>query len=639
MKHFLFLVLLMNTFVLQAQTLLTVGKETVSKQQFLTNYNKNYSNANAKPTIAALNENLELLIKYKLKVKAAYDAKLDTLPNQKEDLINFRRQVEGKYLTEDKMMKLLINEAHQRMQKDIQISHIITLFEKNGDTTLAYKKINEAYKKLQKGELFTTVATQMSEDPSVSENQGSLGYITAFSLPYNLENLAYNTPLKKYSSIYKSNFGYHILYRNAERKAVGKMYAAQILAQFIPGEDPTVAKNKIDALYTKLQGGENFENLARASSNDVYSAQSGGAIEPFGIGKYEAAFENTFANLKDGEISKPFQTNFGWHILKRVKSEAPTSFLNSDIEQEIIGKINSDSRKQKAEALFTTNVLKQVNYKAGVVNIMDLYADANAKITNPNASTKTNEKAVLHSFNNIYKITADNFFKFAIDARATPKYKNYTVAELHKEFINVTAKEYYKNNLELFNSEFKAQLQEFKDGNLLFEIMERNVWNKSATDEDGLKKFYAINKQKYLWQKSADAIIFNSNNLSELNTLQEKLANKKFTWQSALAEHSDYVRGDSGRYELGNIPVMDRTAFSEGLSTLIFSPNNDGNYVFAYILKMYEAGAAKDYEEAKGLIINDYQNKIEEEWLASLRKKYPVKVNDAVWKSIQKGIK
>ncbi len=623
----------------KAQTLINVGKEAISKQQFMANFNKNYNPQNTPNKIAALKENLDLYIKYKLKVKAAYDNRLDTLPNQIEDLYNFRRQIEGKYLTEEKMMSKLVAEAYTRMQKDIRISHIIMLIDKSGDTVMASKKAKEAYKKLQAGEKFADIAKQMSDDPNAATNSGDLGYMNVFTLPYDLENLAYNTTLNKYSEVYKSNFAYHIFTRTAERPAMGNMQAAQILIQSIAGADPMAIKAKADMVYQKYKDGENFENLANTFSNDVYGASNGGKINDFSVGKYDVNFENTFAALKDNEVSKPFQTEFGWHILKRIKRIAPSKILDDETKQNLLAKVNNDSRKLRAEAMFLNNIMKEIKYLPSAINKNDLMADANAKLNSTDAKTIIPTDKILHTFNNTYKVKVGDFYSFVNDAKGAPSYKNFTAEKLLDEYIKATAKEYYKNNLEIYNPEYKAQLQEFKDGNMLFEIMERNVWNKSATDEEGLKAYYQKNKTKYKWSQSAEAIIFNGNNLSEMNALADRIKTKGQDWQSALKAHEDYIRADSGRFETNNIPVPAGATFEVGKLTEPFTPNNDGNYVCAYILKVYPEGAEKAYDDAKGLVINDYQTKIEQEWLDALNKKYAVKINETVWAAILKSVK
>jgi peptidyl-prolyl cis-trans isomerase SurA len=530
---------------------------------------------------------------------------------------------------------VVVNEAFARTQKDIRISHITVLVDKKStDTAAAFKKINEAYSKLKNGIAFANVAKLYSEDPNATNNGGDLGYVTAFALPYNLENLAYNTPLNKYSPVTRSNVGYHIFMKTEERNAVGKMKAAQILIQIFPN-DNGAAKNQIDDIYRKLEKGEIFENLARTFSNDVQTASGGGYLQEFAVGKFDPLFESTFYSLKKDTYSKPFKTEFGWHILKRIDNTPPPSSLTKEYEAELIAKINNDSRKEKIEQSFLQTILKTVNYKQATFDKDLLLALTNKKFYDTKTIVVNNmdENVVLHSFKN-QNITVGNFWSFVKDAKTTSKYSAFTPGQMLDEYVKITAFEHYKNNLELYSPEFKAQVKEFKDGNLLFEAMERKVWNKSANDEAGLKKYYNANNKKYLWGKSADAILFNALNLADANAARDSL--QKTNWRDVVVRFQNSISADSGRYELSTIMVADRTNFQEGMTTVPFSPNNDGNFIFAYIIKIYPEGGIRNFEDAKGLVINDYQTVLEEEWITALKKKYAVKVNDAVWKSILK---
>ena len=118
-RFFSFLMLLLIAGNLTAQTLFTYGRKPVSKEEFLKAYNKN--NTTEKRDEKSLREYLDL---YKLKVQAAYDLRLDTLPSQKAELQNFRMQLVQNYLNDDNSLNTLVDEAFGRSQKDIRISHI-----------------------------------------------------------------------------------------------------------------------------------------------------------------------------------------------------------------------------------------------------------------------------------------------------------------------------------------------------------------------------------------------------------------------------------------------------------------------------------------------------------------------------------
>jgi peptidyl-prolyl cis-trans isomerase SurA len=629
-----------------SQTLFSYGNKTVSSEEFMRNFTRNNNNLTPAARETALKENLDLYIRYKLKVQAAYDMRYDTLMNQREELTNFRRQIENNYLDEKELFNKLVEEAFQRQQKDIRLLHIIIPFDKKvkpADTAAAYAKINEAYKKLKAGEDFAKVAKQYSADPDVAVNNGDLGYITVFSLPYEMENAAYKTPVGKFSAPFKSAVGYHIFKPVSERKALGKIKAAQVLLGYMPGAsdaEKKVVAAKVRELYNQLKKGEPFENVARAHSSDYLSAQYGGVLPEFGVGKYEAAFENAvFGLVKDEDFSQPFETAFGWHIVKRI-SQVPVNGNREDAAamQQLTELVRNNSRAEISKNAFAEQAVKKVGYKAALLDKQKLMGLTRTEISGvPTNDPNLNANTLLHTVGN-QKVTVGNFWQYAKDVRSTGTPGSDDAEKLLKDYINATALEYYRNHLEEYNPAFKSQLMEFKDGNLLFEAMEKNVWNKAAQDSAGLVKYHAANSGKYIWEKSATAIIFSAADMTTARELSDKINANPKDWKNIMEPYlqSGKAQADSGRFELGNIPVAERTAFSNNLLTLPYSPNNDGTAVFAYIFKVFEPGDRRSFEEARGLVINDYQVFIEDKWIADLKKKYPVKMNESVWADILK---
>jgi peptidyl-prolyl cis-trans isomerase SurA len=195
--------------------------------------------------------------------------------------------------------------------------------------------------------------------------------------------------------------------------------------------------------------------------------------------------------------------------------------------------------------------------------------------------------------------------------------------------------EYYRKHLEEFNSEFKFQMQEFKEGNMLFEIMERNVWTKAANDSAGLHQYYNGHKANYKWAASADILLFNCSDTKVAQDAAAALQNGK-SWKQIATESDGKIQSDSGRYELSQIQLPAGTATREGLVSVPVVNTSDNTSSFVKILTMYPANQQRSFDEAKGLVINEYQGYLEEKWLAELKKKYPLKVNEAVFQSLLK---
>ncbi|MGZ3939867.1 MAG: peptidylprolyl isomerase, partial [Flavisolibacter sp.] len=261
------------SFSASAQTLFYYGNDSISSKDFLKAYNKNKTNVR---TEKAFRDYLNLYIASRLKIKEAKARGYDTLPQMVSDLDNLRQQIIPNYLNDKEAVNRLVDEAYTRSQKDIHLAHIFVSFQQNGivDTVAALKKLADVQDKLKKGTSFSEVAKQYSDDPSAKQNGGDLDWITVFTLPYALENLAYSTPVGKTSTVYKSKSGYHILKNLGERKDPGRIKASQILIAFPPGasEELKAADRKLaDSLYNLLLKGEDFGALATKFSNDVIS--------------------------------------------------------------------------------------------------------------------------------------------------------------------------------------------------------------------------------------------------------------------------------------------------------------------------------------------------------------------------------
>lgn len=623
------------------QVLFTYGKHSVDTAEFLRAYNKNKGTDSAKD---AIDQYLDLYIKFKLKVQAAKDMHLDTLASLQNDLANFRTQIEEGYLSDETEMNNLVTEAFNRSQKDI---HAIYLFipeaksVKAADTIALNQKVRTAYNALtEKHFSFADVAESLKKQ-SVGATWADVGFITVFSIPYELENVVYKLAPGEISKPYRSKKGFYIFQNIEERKAAGTMKAAQILIATplnAGTEEKDVASKKIDSIYNALQKGADFSQMAAMFSNDKLTFSNGGVLPDFGTGRYDPVFENrAFGLKKNGDFTPPFQTAFGFHIVKRI-NVVPISANREDpvTVHDLKEKIQQDSRVEISRAKFLKQVLKQLGYKKNpAVNASQLsrITDSFTMLEKKDFTKTLNDKTILHSFKN-GNVTVGDWLIFANSYKSNSDlYKDETNAELLEKYIGITAIEKYKALLENYNPSFKFQLQEFKDGNMLFEAMERNVWGKASEDSVGLKAYYDKNKLKYKWAESADAILLACAGRKVALDATEALKKGKST-QQITNDFNMQLQADSGRFELSQLPVNATAKLSPGY---ISSPsiNDDSTASVVKILKLYPAGEQRQFDDAKGMVISDYQNLLEEKWIEELKKKYPVKVNQQVFNSLR----
>jgi peptidyl-prolyl cis-trans isomerase SurA len=564
MKKLLTAFCLTAAFSAPAQTLFTYGKDAVATPDFVQAFQKN----NQGPvTEKALNEYLHLYIASRLKIKEAKALGYDTLPQLIADLANLRQQIMPAYLNDRESMEALIGEAFSRSQKDLHLAHI---FIKAGAGAEAKKAaVLQALSKRD----FAAVAKEFSDDPSAKSNGGDLGWITAFSLPYELENLAYNTPVGKISAAYSSKAGYHVFKNLGSRKAMGRIKAAQLLLAVPPNSteaDKAKLKKRADSLYTRLQAGDDFGKLATAFSNDVISAASNGQMTEFGVGEYDPLFESAVLALqKDGAISRLSSPTHGFHIVKRIKLSPVAAKLTDETKEALRKRIEQSDRNEAIKAALAQKVLKSTGYQRLSFSDAELqaYTDSVLSFQVPKVPVSlTAETPLLKMGKEMATVAA--WTEFAQGARlkrdgtgAKPQ------AQLWDEFVQTTAISYYQDHLEDFNEEFRQQITEFAEGNLFFEIMQRQVWTPAQTDSAALAAYFQQHKNNYNWKESADAVLFYASEEGTAKAFSAALRQKPAEWRTTLLNFSEQITADSNRFEITQLPAEPKQRLTAGAVT------------------------------------------------------------------------
>lgn len=625
-----------------SQTLFTYGKYKADAKEFLRAFNKNNQQPNATKS-KAIKEYLDLYINSRLKIREAYDRGYDTLSNIATEIENLRNQVIENYMSDPEAINRMTKEAFQRSLKDIHAAYIFISLKNNldvDDTMAARKKLDDVIKRLAKGEDFLALAQQYSDDPSAKTNKGDLNYITVFTLPYEYENIVYSTAAGKYSKPYLSKAGYLIFKNLGERKAWGKIKVQQVLLAFPPGIDEAGKRNTgrlADSLYQRIQAGDDFAKLAAAFSNDYVSAASDGNVPDISVGQYDPSFEQTIWALKDGSVSKPFVTAHGYHIVKRILAKPViTNAADKTNTEALQQKIMADDRWKSAKDFIYTRVKNKAGFHK-LYNDAALWAYSDSLLDFKPAGIGKN----LTSESPVFKIGDSTLHvgewigyaqinRYKADRSTLKAYP-----DLMDEFSKNAMYQYYRTHLEDFNDDFRNQMAEFRDGNLFFEIMQQEVWNKAQNDSIVLQALYEKNKNQYNWKQSADAVIFFCSDEATAKTLADQLKNDPANWKKTVETMSEKVVADSARYEWAQIPGVDKTPKEGTLTSLTVNPT-DKTASFALIANVYAQSSPRSFNEAKGLVMNDYQIQLEQEWIQKLKKKYPVTVDQKVLNSISK---
>ena len=501
--------------------------------------------------------------------------------------------------------------------------------------------LEEVKQSITAGENFSAVVKKL-QGKQIKATLTAIGYVTAFSLPYRYENIVYGLTPGAISKSYYENNGYHFFQLLAKRKAAGKIKAAQILIALPEGANPE-EKNKAqkiaDSVYRVLLNGADFSEVAKSVSDDKITYQNGGLMPEFGVGKYDPAFESqVFALAKNGDITKPFLTAFGYHIVKRIdRIPAPNNIKDAETYAILKQKIEQDERGEIPKENFVLNKLKQMPLKYYPVNYDSLKIITDSFIVNPQFKLppgKISTKTIFYSVGKI-NVSVGEWLRFAAAYKATDP--DATEDEMHPRLllqkqVSIIVTEYFRNRLEQTDLDYRQQIQEFKEGNILFEAMQRNVWDKASNDEIGLQKFYDSNNAKYTWDESADAILISASNAKAVNDALQQVTNGK-GWRQIAEENTSQLQADSGRYELTQLPLPKTLKVTP---QFISDPliNTDGTATFVKIITVYPPKQQRSFADARGLVINDYQNYLEEKWIEQLKKKYPININEKVFKSL-----
>ena len=517
--------------------IISIGTTKVPFREFRYVYNKNNSNTGDANTDKSVREYVDLYVNFKLKVMDAEKEGLDTTNSFKKELEGYRKQLAKPYLTDKSVTQKLVSEAYERMKEEVNASHILIKCDPKADpkdTLIAYNKIMDIRKKILAGESFEKIAKDKSEDPSAKYNDGNLGFFTAMQMVYPFEDIAYKTAKGAISSPVRTQFGYHLLKVLDRRMSQGQITVAHIMIRANPGmptEDSLAARKKIYDIYGRLKQGENFSNLALEFSDHADSKTKGGVLPAFGTGTMVPSFENASFALKDtGSFSEPFQTPFGWHIvkLKNRKLLEPFEDLKSSLET----KVSKDSRSELNKSVLLNRLRKENGVIENKALMSYAFSKGDTNLANGkwkyDMSDKRLDEIILTIKEKKYLLR--DFWKSAEKKQQANKSKalDYQLKLLFKDFEDEALLDYEESHLTEKYEDYKMLVKEYRDGILLFTLMDQKVWTKALEDTAGLKKFHSENKGKYTWNQRIKASIYSAANQKALDNVKAKLAAGKF---------------------------------------------------------------------------------------------------------------
>ncbi|MEI7595961.1 MAG: peptidylprolyl isomerase [Bacteroidota bacterium] len=634
--------------------LMTIGGDKITKSEFESVYKKNNVKTDAIDK-KSLEEYLDLYVNFKLKVKEADELGLDTVSSFVSELKGYRKQLAQPYLTDKEVTNKILEEAYERSKWDVRASHILIKVEEDAlpkDTLIAYNKIIAIRDRALKGEDFGKLAVEFSDDPSakgmaasngrpaMKGNSGDLGYFTVFQMVYPFERAAFTTEPGKVSMPVRTKFGYHILKIVDKRPARGQITVAHIMIRTkdeMTSDEKNKAKDKIFEIYEKANNNEDFADLAMRFSDDKGSGAKGGVLPAFGTGRMVPEFEEAaFALQKNGDISKPFQTMYGWHIIKRIEKKDIPTFDESKNDLKL--KISRDSRAQLPKEAVIEKLKKEYKFKLTKKSKDDFYSVVDSTIFKGTWAASKADKLSKTVFKIADVTYSQKDFANYIESRQTNRPAisiEVLVNQMFDKFVEEKVLDYEDTQLERKYADFKSLMKEYRDGILLFELTDQKVWSKAVKDSTGLMNFYTANKDNYMWGKRIDATIYTCANETIAKTVREKLQKQGIAQTDLLEEINKdsqlNLKIESTIYSKDDNKIIDGIDWKVGTTENIHS---DNSVVFVVVKEILNP-QPKTLAEAKGIITADYQNYLEKQWINSLKSKYKVEINKDVLSTIK----
>lgn len=621
---------------------MSIDGKPVTQTEFLQIYTKN--NPNPSFDKDSLDRYMELFQVFKLKVAEAEALGYDTIPRLKKELEGYKKQLALPYLIDSVQNQTMVTEAYNRTANEVRCSHILIKLDPNAspkDTLEAYNRLLGLKARIEKGEDFASVAKSKngSEDPSVVNNGGDLGYFTAFQMVYPFEEKAYNTPVGQVSAPFRTRFGYHILKVTDKRPARGTIKVAHIMiatGREASTETRQNAEKKINEIYDSLVAGAAWDKMVNAYSEDANSTKKAGELPTFGSGTSQRMvleFEDAAFALKEvGQFSKPVKTQYGYHIIKLLEWSPIKSF--DVIRRELQAKVNKDERSKVTQDSFVQKLKTQYNYQDKSAKGLEWFVnnlDSNYYVGKWKATELKSNKTLFVLGGQKFKqkefaqYVEKNFRSVRKDEAAV------VVKQLYSQWEKAAILAYEESLLPAKYPAFKALVQEYHDGIILYEIMQDQVWNKAVKDSAGLRTFFNENRNKYSWSERINATVYECKDehiavqvygmLLKSDTITSKNVIEVINKDSELN-----LKVRMNKFELKQTAYLNNRNWTLGLNPVY---SYEGKW---YVVKVAEImpPAPKEFTEAKGLATSDYQVYLEKKWLDALRSKHQIVINTDV---------
>jgi peptidyl-prolyl cis-trans isomerase SurA len=607
----------------------TYGNESIRFQELQRQARKTGSSDS---TATGYQEFLKRYLNFRLKVAEAERLGMDKDTSVVNEINTYKGQLGRPYLVENEVIRPLTKQLYDRQKETVKVRHILVRVTAGSDTTKAYAKIKAVRDSLLAGQDFVKIAKRNSEDETVADNNGDLPLITAGRYVQEFEDLAFTTPVGKYSVISRSQeYGYHLLQVLERKTAVPAMRSSQIYVRPESAQpaDTLAAYNLAQSLHQRLKAGEDFATLARQYADDDVLKENGGDMGFRDFGDLVEPFNTKVFSLKNvGDMTEPFRSNYGYHILKLTGKKDGLSYDQSYNDlKELVQNLPALKRREQALAHRLRTKLN-VTFDENLFNGAIQTTPQDSLFLNFGPAGTFRPKHGKKTFASIEgkPVTMEEFADVAMRFRPSPsQYPAREARRIAEELVDEKAIEAYVLKLDMMDPKFDRLLKEYREGVLLFKISEDSLWNKTSRDSLGLKRYFAANKGKYRFPERTKIYSF----YSPVDTILTRVDAKLKTGMKPEAVAALFK--DPARFRMDTVFLSDSTksVYDQGFSLKPQTWTAPLQYQRGKVL-LYSDGKVpareKTFDEARAEITSEYQKSVEEQWMQRLYRRYTAKM-------------
>lgn len=669
---------------------LEVGGQQIRQSEFMHDFNatvgqqlSNKHNVTYAEKRAALDEYVELYSIFRAKLLDAHARGFDTTAALRDELARYRKELAAPYLLDSAVLRQLMAEAYERNHYSLHAAHILVATPINAsleDSAKAYEKALDLYHRIvDNGEDFFAVASDYfsSRNPGVQvrPNEGDLGYFSVFEMVYPFENAAYALEVGEVSKPVRTRYGFHIIKLLDKVEGLyGKVTMAHI---WLHSRDSATRRNEIFQIYNQLNEGSTFEQLAH-QSDDRTTSDKGGVLADAGLSQLPPEYIHKLVGMKEGEYSKPFFTQYGWHIIKLLKRDSLPSPEN--LEGFYKQRLVRDMRGEESRKTFAADSRK----KYGIVDY------TNVPVPQPKkAKGKKNAPVkMMANLDELYRIVPDSVYmgKWKFNASeftdtttlaVTPS-KRYTsldaaqyinkhqkkgliqnkqvyVNNRYNDFIDSISIDYADSQLEIEHADFAEIVDEYRRGLMIFNYNDALIWRKAIEDTTGFSTFFARESRTkrldnpddsiYFFHPRARVTIIDVANETALPSAKAKKIIAKAQKKNVSSSEMKLLlqnKIDHKKFPDENMVQVDIDLVEQTRQTLL----KDDQWQRGVYVQEKGAGyrliavdeilprTLKGQMEARGYYLNAWQNEVERQLNEELREKYNVKIHYDIVHSI-----